>query len=88
MIKKTVDVEAKSAFWPRFSTKKIDQNCFWGNQLTNSTIANSQNSTMKEFWVEKSNVQDPESSIPQRFNNNESSKKAWKEKKKKQCQKD
>ena len=31
MVKKAIDAEAKSAFRPPSSTKKIDQNYPWGN---------------------------------------------------------
>ena len=54
MIKKAVNAKAKSALHPRSSTKDIDQNCPWGNWLANSTIAKSQDSTMKGLGVEKS----------------------------------
>ena len=77
MVKKAVVAEAKSAFRPCSSTKKIDQNCLWGNRPANSTIAKSQDSTMKDPRTEEPKVQDPVPlSTPQRFNNNEFSNKA------------
>ena len=39
MIKKTIDVKAKLAFWSCFNTKKIDQYYLQSNQLANSIIA-------------------------------------------------
>ena len=41
MVKKVVNAEAKLAFRPRFSTKKMDQNYPQKNRLANSTIAKS-----------------------------------------------
>ena len=81
MIKKAVDVKAKSTLWLCFNTKKMDQNYLWGNWPANSTIAKSQDSTIKNFQIEEPKVQDTESSLgPWRF---ESSKKVRKKKKKK-----
>ena len=39
MVKKAIDVKAKSDLRPRSSTKEMDQNCPQGNGLANSTIA-------------------------------------------------
>ena len=89
MVKKTVNAKAKSALWPRSSTKEMDQNCPQGNQPAHSTISKSQSNAMKNTQVEKPKVRGAESlSGPQRSNNNELSNKARKEKKKKQCQRD
>ena len=86
IVKKAVNVEAKSALRPRFSTKKMDQNCLRGNQLGNSTVAKSQGSAMKDLWTEELKVQGTEvQSGPQ---HSESSEKAQKEKKKEQYQRD
>ena len=85
MVKKAVDVEAKSALRPCFSTKEIDQNCPLGNRPANSIVAKSQGSAMKDPRSKESKVWGTESLGPQRF---ESFKKAWKEKKKEQCQRD
>ena len=85
MVKKTIDAKAKSALQSRSSTKEIDQNCPRGNQQANSTIAKCQSNTMKDLWVKEFKVRDPELSGPQGF---ESSKKARKEKKKGQRQRD
>ena len=82
MVKKAIDAEAKLAFWPCSSTKKMNQNCPRGNQPANSTIAKSQSNTMKNSQVEKSKVRGLELSVSQHSNNNEPSKKAWKKKKK------
>ena len=80
MVKKAVNAEAKSALRPRIKTKKIDQNCPQGNQLANSTIAKSQDSAIKNSQVKVPKVRRIELLLgPQHF---ESSKKAWKEKKK------
>ena len=86
MVKKAVDTQAKLAHWLCSSTKEIDQNCPWGNQPANSTVAKSQGSTMidsrsaePKFWGKKSLSGSQQS---------ESSEKAWKQKKKKQRQKD
>ena len=84
MVKKAVDAEAKSALRPRSSTKEMDQHCPRGNQLANST--KSQGNTMKDPRSEEPKVWGIEApSGPQR---SESSKKAWKEKKKEQRQRD
>ena len=82
MVKKTVTAKAKSALRPYSNTKKMDQNCLWGNQPANSTIAKSQSSAMKDPQMEKPKVRGTKSwSGPQRA---ESSKNTQKEKKKKQ----
>ena len=80
MVKKAVNTKAKSALRPRSSTKKMDQNCPWGNRLANSTIAKSQGSAMKDSRSEEPKVQGTESSNLQQ---SKFSKKAQKEKKKK-----
>ena len=56
MVKKVVDAKLKSALQPHSSTKKMDQNYFWGNQPTNSTVAKSQSSTMKDPRLEEPKV--------------------------------
>ena len=78
MVKKAIDAKAKSALWPRSSTKEMDQNCPWGSRLANSTIAKSQNSTMKDSRTEEPKVWDIKlaSGSPQCSNNNELSDKA------------
>ena len=90
MVKKAVNSEVKSALRSRSNTKEMDQNCPWDSQSANSTIAKSQSSTMKDFWMEKPKIQGIESVShpPQRSNNNKFSDKAWKDKKKERCQKD
>ena len=86
MVKKAVDNEAKLALRPCSNTKKIDQNCPWGNRPANSTIAKSWGSDMKDLRTEEPKVRDMEAPLgPQR---SEFSEKAHKEKKKEQCQKD
>ena len=73
MVKKAVDVEAKSALRPCSSTKKMHQHCPRSNRPANSTVAKSQDSTMKDLRLEEPKVWGIESlSGPQRF---ESSKK-------------
>ena len=80
MVKKAVKVKAKMSLWPRSNTKKMDQNCFYGHQLANSTIAKSQGSAIKDSQIEEPKTWSPESlSDPQC--SNESSEKAWKKKK-------
>ena len=90
MVKKTVDTKAKSALRPHSSTKEMDQNYPWSNQLANSTVAKSQDSAIKDLRTEEPKVWGIESAsgLPQRSNNNELSDKAWKEKKKEWCRKD
>ena len=85
MVKKAINAEAKLAFRPCSSTKKIDQNCSRGNRPANATIAKSQSSAMKDPRSEEPKVRETESSGPQR---SESSKKARKEKKKEQRRRD
>ena len=86
MIKKAVDVEAKSALRARSSTKEMDQNCLWGSRPANSTVAKGQGNAIKDSRLEEPKVRDTEApSGPQR---SESSKKARKEKKKEQQQRD
>ena len=58
MVKKTIDAKAKSAFRPRSSTKKMDQNCPRGNRPSNSPIAKSQDSAMKDPWTKEPKVRD------------------------------
>ena len=89
MVKKAVNDEAKSALWPRSSTKEIDQNCPRGNRPAHSTVSKSQDSAMKDPQVEEPKIRGAELLPgPQRSNNNELSHKAWKEKKKKQRRRD
>ena len=85
MVKKTVDVEAKSTLRPRFSTKEMDQNCPRGSQTANSTVAKSQGSVMKDPRTEepKGRGMESVSGPSQRSNNNELFDKTWKKKKKK-----
>ena len=89
MVKKAVNNEAKSVFCPRSSTKEMDHNCPQGNQPTNSIVAKSQGSTMKDSRTEKPKVWGAESlSGPKCSNNNEFSNKAWKKKKKERHSRD
>ena len=84
MVKKAVDSKAKSILQSLFNTKKMDKNYIQSNQPANSTIVKSQSSTIMDFRVEEPKVWGTKSSLgPQHF---ESSKKARKEKKKKQYQ--
>ena len=86
MVKKAINAEAKSALRPCSSTKEMDQNYPQGNWPTNSTVAKSQDSAMKNPWSEEPKVQGIESlSGPQQ---SKSSEKARKEKKKEQCWRD
>ena len=73
---------------PYCKTKEIDKNYSHGNLSANSTTAKSQGSTMKDPKLEEFKVRGLKLSVPQCFNNNEFFEIAWKEKKKKQCQKD
>ena len=79
MVKKIVDTETKSALRPCSSTKKMDQNCPRGNQPTNTTIAKSQSSAMKDPRSKKPEVRGTKLSSGLQWS--ESSKKAQKEKK-------
>ena len=82
IIKKAVDVEAKSALLPRTSTKKMDQHCSRGNQPANSIVAKSQGSVMKNPRSKEPKVRGTKSLGCQQ---SEYFKKARKEKKKEQC---
>ena len=57
MLKKAVNTKAKSAFWSCSNIKEIDQNCPQGNQSANSIFVKNQSNAIKNFWVEKPNVQ-------------------------------
>ena len=67
IVKKTINIEAKSALWPCSSTKEMDINCSQGNWLVNSTIAKSQGSAMKDPRVEESKIQNTELLGPKHF---------------------
>ena len=61
IVKKAINAKAKLALWPRSSTKEMDQNCPRDNRPVNSTVAKSQNSTMKNPWLEELKVWGTES---------------------------
>ena len=89
IVKKAIDAEPKSALWSHSSTKKIDQNYPRGNRPANFTVPTSQSNAIKDSRAEKPKAWGLKLlSAPQRSNNNELSKKAWKEKKKKRCRRD
>ena len=56
MIKKAINAKAKVAFQPHSNIRIIDQHYPHSNWLTNSTIAKSQGSVIKELWVKKPKV--------------------------------
>lgn len=86
MVKKSVIAGVKSALRLCLSTKKMNQNRLWDNQLAKSIVAKSKGSAIKESRAEKSKVRGIKSFLgPQRF---ESFEKAWKKKKKEQDQRD
>ena len=84
LIKKVVNVEAKAAFRPHSYAHKTDQHCLRGSRLS-AAKASTQNQPMKDPRVEKpgSGPRKSKTLAFQRFDNAETSKKAWKEKKKK-----
>ena len=80
MVKMAINAEVMSTLQPHSNTKEIDQNYPRGNRPINSTVAKGRGSAMKDPRIEEPKIGGIELlSGPQCF---ESSKKAWKEKKK------
>ena len=84
LIKKAINAEIKAAFWPRSYACQSDQHCFQGNQPS-AAKASTQSKPIKDLRVEepKSKPQELKTPASHHFNNAETSKKTWKENKKK-----
>lgn len=83
MVQKTVNAKAKSSFQPCFSACKTDQHCPQDIRPANSTTAKSQRSLMKNPRVKEFKTQTQKATLSCYSKSIESSKKDWKEKKKK-----
>ena len=84
LVEKAVDTEAKTALQPRSYACKTDQHCLRGS-WPSAAKTSTQSQLMKDASVEKPNSKPQELKAPafQRSNSSETSKQAWKEKKKK-----
>ena len=88
LVKKIVKVEDKAALRPRSYTCKTDQYCFQGSWLSMAKTS-TQSQPIKDSKVEEPKSRPQESKIAalqHSINNAETSKQAWKEKKKKEKQ--
>ena len=87
LVEKAIDAEAKATLRPRFYAREIDQYCLRGSRPL-AAKASTQGQPMKDPRVEEPKSRPQESKVPalQRSNSAETSEKAWKEKKKNDCQ--
>lgn len=61
LIKKGIEAKSKVLFWPCATAWEMDQYCPRDSQPANFTITESQNSVVKNPWVEELQVQGPKS---------------------------
>ena len=83
LVIKAVDTKAKAALWPRSYACETDQHCLWGS-WPSAAKASTQGQPMKDLRVEETKKpKESKASALHRSNSTETSKQAWKEKKKK-----